>query len=184
MNGADAGFAMNSSGKYMNDLLSTYGRQVNIHLPWSNGQVYWDCGNSGSGYDRINKPAEPSDYRGTWTHWAFTKNTADGSMKIFLNGNEWHSGSGLVNSIEIDEVFKIGSNTGTNSYFGKMDDLSIWKTALESSEIQDLMGAAPTEAHPMYDQLLTFMNFDDLSNQQVTTLSSYNVTAKKESFIK
>ena len=31
MNGADAGFAMNSSGKYMNDLLSTYGRQVNIH---------------------------------------------------------------------------------------------------------------------------------------------------------
>ena len=31
MNGADAGFAMNSSGKYMNDLLSTYGRQVNIN---------------------------------------------------------------------------------------------------------------------------------------------------------
>ena len=31
MNGADAGFAMNSSGKYMNDLLSSYGRQVNIN---------------------------------------------------------------------------------------------------------------------------------------------------------
>jgi len=31
MNGADAGFAMNSGGKYMNDLLSSYGRQVNIN---------------------------------------------------------------------------------------------------------------------------------------------------------
>ena len=30
-NGADAGFAMNSGGKYMNDLLSSYGRQVNIN---------------------------------------------------------------------------------------------------------------------------------------------------------
>ena len=31
MNGADAGFDQGVSGKYMNDLLSTYGRQVNIH---------------------------------------------------------------------------------------------------------------------------------------------------------
>jgi hypothetical protein len=156
------------------------GRQVNIHLPWSNGQVYWDCGNVGSGYDRINKPAEASDYRGKWTHWAFTKNLADGSMKIYLNGNEWHSGSGFTNTIEINEAFRIGSNIGSNSYFGKMDDLSIWKTALESTDIQNLMGSAPTNEHPMYDQLLTFMNFNDLSSQQVTTLSSYNVTAKKE----
>ena len=22
-------------------------RQVNVHLPWSNSQVYWDCGNDG-----------------------------------------------------------------------------------------------------------------------------------------
>ena len=29
-NGADAGFAMNVNGKYMNDLTQTYGRQVNI----------------------------------------------------------------------------------------------------------------------------------------------------------
>jgi len=31
MNGPDAGFDQGSSGKYMNDLMSTYGRQVNIH---------------------------------------------------------------------------------------------------------------------------------------------------------
>jgi hypothetical protein len=31
MNGPDAGFDQPVSGKYMNDLLSTYGRQINIH---------------------------------------------------------------------------------------------------------------------------------------------------------
>ena len=31
MNGADAGFDQGVSGKYMNDLVSSYGRQVNIH---------------------------------------------------------------------------------------------------------------------------------------------------------
>ena len=31
MNGADAGFDQGVSGKYMNDLLSTYGRSINIH---------------------------------------------------------------------------------------------------------------------------------------------------------
>ena len=37
-------------------------RQVNVHLPWGNSQVYWDCGNNGSGYDRINLPALPFDF--------------------------------------------------------------------------------------------------------------------------
>ena len=32
-------------------------RTINIHLPWSNGQVYWDCGNVDGSYDRINKQA-------------------------------------------------------------------------------------------------------------------------------
>lgn len=156
------------------------GRQVNIHLPWSNGQVYWDCGNTGSGYDRINKPANATDYRGKWTHWAFTKDLADGSMKIYLNGEEWHSGSGFANTIDIDEVFRIGSSTGTNSYFGKVDDLSIWKTALGSSDIKTLMATAPTATHPMFDNLLSFFNFSDLTSGSVETLSYFGVTAKKE----
>lgn len=156
------------------------GRQINIHLPWSNGQVYWDCGNTGSGYDRINKPANASDYEGKWTHWAFTKDLADGSMKIYLNGEEWHSGTGLGNTIEIDDVIRIGSNIGNNSFYGKVDDLSIWKTALASNEIKELMGTAPTEAHPLFNELLSFVDFNDLSSATTETLSYYGVTAKKE----
>lgn len=63
-------------------------RQANVHLPWGNSRVYWDCGNDGSGYDRIDKEATVADFAGEWNHWAFTKNAVTGSMKIYLNGVE------------------------------------------------------------------------------------------------
>ena len=75
-------------------------RVLNSHLPWSNGQVYWDAGNSGtSSNDRINQPANANDYKGKWNHWAFTKDVSTGEMKIFLNGNLWHSGTGMTLSL-------------------------------------------------------------------------------------
>jgi hypothetical protein len=39
-------------------------RVLNAHLPWSNGRVYWDAGNSGSAYDRQPLPP-PSKANGT-----------------------------------------------------------------------------------------------------------------------
>ena len=68
-------------------------RQVNVHLPWSNSRVYWDCGNDGTGYDRIDQAANAADFEGQWNHWAFVKNATTGSMKIYLNGTLWHSGA-------------------------------------------------------------------------------------------
>jgi hypothetical protein len=64
-------------------------RVLNAHLPWSNGRVYWDAGNSGSAYDRIDKAATTSAIRGQWNHWAFTKDATAGVMKIYLNGQLW-----------------------------------------------------------------------------------------------
>ena len=48
-------------------------RQVNVHLPWSDSNVYWDCGGSNGSFDRINVAVSPSDYKGRWTFWAFTR---------------------------------------------------------------------------------------------------------------
>ena len=62
--------------------------------PGENGQIYWDCGNDGGGYDRINKQATEAEYEGTWQHWAFTKNATTGDMRIYLNGELWHTGTG------------------------------------------------------------------------------------------
>ncbi|MBD3393538.1 MAG: DUF2341 domain-containing protein, partial [Chitinivibrionales bacterium] len=104
-------------------------RILNSHIPWGNSNVYWDAGYSG-GYDRIYKGASTSDFEGQWNLWAFTKNTATGSMKIYLNGNEWHSGSGNTRTMSGITSFCIGKTPGgTDSYDGYVDEFRVSTTA-------------------------------------------------------
>ena len=60
-------------------------REINIHLPWSNGRIYWDAGGQG-GYDRIDQAASANQYEGEWHHWAFTKDVATETMAIYFDG--------------------------------------------------------------------------------------------------
>ena len=52
-------------------------RVINIHMPWSNGRMYWDCG-EGSGYDRIDKDMTGAGIDNEWHHWAFVKKQSTG----------------------------------------------------------------------------------------------------------
>lgn len=113
-------------------------REAGVHLPWGNGQIFWDCGNEGT-YDRISKQATESEYEGTWTHWTFTKNATAGSMKIFKNGELWHQAGGKTNLIDIQK-FVIGANgDGGTSYHGQIDDLHIFNKELDGEEIKRWM---------------------------------------------
>lgn len=142
-------------------------RMVNVHLPWSNGEVYWDCGNDGNGYDRINKPASPQDFAGQWSHWAFTKNATTGSMKIFLNGELWHSGTGKNKPIDLEKFF-IGKGVNTNNgYSGMINEYSIWKQELTEQEIQMAMRSTITDQHPQYNQLVVYLPFEEQRGDQV-----------------
>ncbi|MBL4653360.1 MAG: hypothetical protein JKY53_10945 [Flavobacteriales bacterium] len=135
-------------------------RQVNVHLPWNNGSVYWDCGNTGSGYDRIDKAALASDYQNKWTHWTFTKNAATGSMKIYLNGVLWHSGTGKTNPINLQQLV-IGASKGyATGFLGKIDEFQIWDKELSSTEIMDYMHTSITAAHPSYSNLVAYYKFN------------------------
>lgn len=136
-------------------------RQINVHLPWSNGQVYWDCGNDGGGYDRINKVADPGEFAGQWSHWAFTKNAATGSMKIYLNGSLWHEGTGNTKPIDV-QAFVLGGNiSGSLSYYGKVDELRIWNEELAEAEIKDWMHYSLNDTHPAYDALAAYYPFNE-----------------------
>jgi hypothetical protein len=147
-------------------------RHINVHLPWSNGQVYWDCGNDGGGYDRINKTANLSDFAGQWNHWAFTKNAATGSMKIYLNGTLWHSGTGNTKPIDV-EAFAFGSNiSGTTSYYGKVDELRIWNKELAEEQIRDWMHYELNASHPEYDALVAYYPFNEGTGTQAQDASA------------
>ena len=150
-------------------------RVINIHHPWSNSQIYWDAG-EGSGYDRINKSASSSDFSGSWTHWAFTKNTPNGTMRIYRNGNLWHSGTNKSRTIgEIRHLRVAKNRSNGNPWTGKMDELRVWDKALTQTEIQDWMHKDVTSAHPQHSDLLVYFRFNSATpvNEGNLSLTPY-----------
>jgi len=136
-------------------------RSVNMHLPWSNSGIYWDCGNEGGSHDRIDKTATAEEYKGQWNHWAATKNAASGEMKIYLNGELWHSGEDKTRLIDIED-FIIGSRQGGKYYyFGKMDEVRIWDKALSEQAITDWMYKPIEPGHPNYANLVAYYKIDE-----------------------
>lgn len=134
-------------------------RSLNIHLPWSDGNVYWDAG-QGSGYDRISKAVPVNIYEGSWNYWVFTKNSATGTMKIYLNGQLWHTGTGLSRPVGKIRRFKIGNTVENwNAPFpGAMDQIAVWNTELDSATIASWMNKDITSQHPNYNQLMFAYN--------------------------
>ncbi|MFN0201485.1 MAG: T9SS type A sorting domain-containing protein [Bacteroidia bacterium] len=155
-------------------------RILNTHLPWDNGNVYWDAGRKfctdGTylGYERIDKAVSAADYKGTWTHWAFSKDVYTGLMNIYKNGVIFHSGSGKWGLMDGIEKFVIGYNqwNSNNVYFrGRINDFQIWKTTLSTSEIATWMYKDITPTHPKYSKLLVYYPMDNMSGNQVLDAS-------------
>jgi hypothetical protein len=126
------------------------GRALNIHLPWGTGEVYWDAGGFLSGANnRLQKQAEPGDYKGGWNHWAFTKNLDTGRLAIFLNGRLWHEAGNMQKPLERVNQFVIGGNcNGDGGWFsGGLDDFCIYSRELEEGDLATLMaGRRPARA--------------------------------------
>ena len=120
-----------------------------IHVPWDNGGIYWDAGLSAGGapcYERVWKQASPSDYRGVWQHWTFTKNSTNGEQRIYKGGAQWHSETG--NIVAFDNVIgggigAFGGNADTYWYRGLIDDFRIYNRILSNSEIAEIAAGAP-----------------------------------------
>ncbi len=158
-------------------------RQISVHLPWNNGQIYWDCGNDGSNYDRINKVAAANQFKNKWNHMAFTKNATTGQMKIYINGSLWHTGGGKTKPIDLQK-YNIGNNSiGSGAYFGKIDDFQIWDKELSEATIKAWMTKAVTPDHPNYDHLVANYTFDNDNGLTVIDDSPNAITATTEGLL-
>ena len=157
-------------------------RTLNIHFPWSNGRMYWDCGNSGTtNYDRIDKAANLNEYTGEWSHWAFTKNTNTGSLKIYRNGQLWHSGTGHTRTLDIASM-KLASQGNASGYFwdGNIKEFRVFDKELSQNTIQQWMNLRINNTHPDYVNLVAHYplnegvgttSSDQTANQQTATFS-------------
>lgn len=156
-------------------------RQLNVHLPWSDSRIYWDCGSDGNGFDRIDKLATGSEIAGGWNHWTFTKNVALGTMKIYLNGVLWHSGNNKIKPINLEKMTLFTNLENALAYVGDIDDFGLWNKELSPNEIKTLMFESPNSSWPHYPNMLLYFDMDETSGfnlldqssgQQTTTLET------------
>lgn len=136
-------------------------RQLNIHLPWSNNNVYWECGFSGGGYDSQNKVSTAANQGGQWNHWTFTKNNSSGWMRIYLNGSLWLIASGKVKPISIMNLILGKDASLNNNYKGKVNALTIWDREFALADIKSLMNVPVTASHPYYSNLVAYYKLDE-----------------------
>tara|TARA_R100001224_G_scaffold12684_2_gene6190 strand:+ start:20 stop:2842 length:2823 start_codon:yes stop_codon:yes gene_type:complete len=116
-------------------------RVVNIHMPYI-GRIYFDCGNTGASYDRIDKAATAGEYSGSWSHWVFTKDVSAGEMKIYRNGALWHSGGSNTKTLSTITKLTVGSAQGTSGFYnGEIDELAVFSRVLSADEVAEIYSA-------------------------------------------
>ena len=75
-------------------------------------------------------------YKGSWQHWAFTKDADTGEKKIYINGVLWHSATDMTRPMTGVTAFTIGARTDhTLGYIGWIDDFTLYDRALTPEEI-------------------------------------------------
>ena len=151
-------------------------RQLNVHLPWSDNNVYFDCGYTNGGFDRINKVSVASEQGGQWNHWAITKNATTGTMRIYLNGVLWSSGTGKTKPISLLTLILGKDLDLLNNYKGKINELTIWNQELGLSDIQTWMNKPITNNHPLYTNLVAYYKMDEGAGLTLTD-SKFNLTS-------
>lgn len=106
-------------------------RVTNIHFPWSNSNIYWDCGNTGIGnYDRMNYAESAGNFQGSWAHWAFTKDIASGIMRVYRNASQRSFSSGKTKPLEDTAYFR-----PISAWDGWMAEMAVIPRELSSGEI-------------------------------------------------
>lgn len=157
-------------------------RHLNLHLPWGDNSVYFDCGYVAGGFDRINKVATAPQQAGQWNHWAFTKNALTGDMKIYLNGTLWHSGTGKTKAIAMLSLILGKDADLLSNYKGKINELTIWNKELAAGDIQTWMSKPVTASHPFYANLKAYYRLDEGTgltiNDSKNSLTSTGVNLK------
>jgi len=128
-------------------------RVLNIHLGWVDGGIYWDAGgigpNGDNQYDRIVKQATSAEYKGSWVHWAFTKDVAKGEMSIYHNGALWHHEGGKTVPISDAVIARVAdSPSGAHGWNGWLAEFRLWDRARTAAEIGAAMNKRLTGSEP------------------------------------
>jgi hypothetical protein len=115
------------------------GRTLNVHLPWSDNNIFFDCGSATGNtvYDRLIYATSATQRTG-WHNWTFTKNLSTNEMAIYFDGNLVASSGGMSIVPGVTAAATIGSyvNGVSNFYNGQLGVMRIYNRALTATEIR------------------------------------------------
>jgi len=150
-------------------------RVLNIHMPWSNNNMYFDAGNA-TGYDRINKVMSAAEIQGQWNHWACVKKQTTGQMFIFKNGHLWHSGTNLNRTAGYIHRFILGASADQSiKWKGQLDEFRVYNIALDSTTIQAHYQKKIDNSHPNFSNLMVYYDFDDVNYAKDRTPNDFKL---------
>ncbi|MBK8038243.1 MAG: choice-of-anchor D domain-containing protein [Verrucomicrobiaceae bacterium] len=110
------------------------GNRCQMHTAYSNGQTFWDFGSIVGNAGRL-QVATPSGTVGAWTHWAVVASASGSFMKIYRDGVEVATKTGMDDfSTSTARSLRIGGNTGL-FFDGQLDEFRVWNVARTASEI-------------------------------------------------
>lgn len=148
---------------------SAYVRTCNVHLPYTDGKIYFQVCSAGVCTTLSQAPATGDDFRGPWHHWAFAKSASD--LKIYRDGVLMMHAPGSVPLPASDGAF-LGTLEGAGCFTGLVSNLRIYSTALTVEDLNKVrqMDTPGTAAFLRFHPI----DFDlsDTNGQQVLAITS------------
>ena len=109
---------------------------ISVWSPHANGNFYFDVTD---GADRVSTSRTESDMEGTWRHWAVTK--GGGEMRIYMDGVEIASGSGMNETVSDLTEFIIGGRADQSAAVrASIDEFAVWGSMLSTGNVEWLAG--------------------------------------------
>lgn len=104
---------------------------------------------------------------GAWTHFAVVNNGTN--MTLFINGANKGTVAGTINL----PIAKIGAELfGAGALLANVDEVRVWKTALDAATLQQWMNAEITDQHPQWANMLHYYRLDEGAGDTVADAKS------------
>jgi hypothetical protein len=135
--------------------------RISAHVPWSDGKVYWDFGNSDSPSPGRLGYLPPEAIVGSWQHFALTASQSGNYMRIYRNGVLEATRVGMDPFESVGSALSIGGvGAGISNYHfgGLIDEFRIWNIARNQAAIQSTMNTTLNGDEP---GLLAYWPFDE-----------------------
>ena len=147
-------------------------RGIQVHVPWSNGEIMFDNTGCCTAGRRLSVTPAGFDFE-QWHHFAFIKN--QGTKQIWIDGNLVKESTGadpLPADFTIANIGANGNSDGHKSPDAVIDDFAIYKGALSEAEIKGIAGGTPIGSAVLIAHW-DFEKFDDGGTTIKSTVGGY-----------